>query len=61
MTLKVARMLRAVLAEDLDLCQMQEDTLTPPPEASALCDKGSVQSSTSLICEHFESERRGNI
>ena len=54
MTLKVARMLRAVLAEDLDLCQMQEDTLTPPPEASALCDKGPVQSSASPIYEHFE-------
>ena len=61
MTLKVARMLRASLAENLDLCQMQEDTLTPQPEASALCDKGPVQSSASPICEHFESERRGNI
>ena len=58
---KVARMLRAALAENLDLCQMQDDTLTPPPEGSALCDKGPVQSSASPICEHFESERRGNI
>ena len=54
MILKVARMLRASLAENLDLCQMQDDTLTPQPEASALCDKGPVQSSASPICEHIE-------